>query len=82
VFSRTRSNVRTVDAPDRSSTGITYAPLVPVDDVDVRGPRGESYVARRGGTAPWPDRLPTSLELVRRLEACVHQLIEISVKER
>jgi hypothetical protein len=82
MFLRTRSNVRTADAQDRSSTGTTYAPLVPVDDVDPRGLRGEDFSARRGGAALWPDRLPTSIELVRRLEACVHQLIEISVKER
>ena len=84
MLSRDRSIVRTLDTKGRSSTGTIYLPLVPVDDVELALPtpgtsdtRGWANSASLG-----PAHAPTSVELVRKLEACVRELLEISSKER
>jgi hypothetical protein len=84
MLSRNRSIVRTLDAKSRSSTGTIHPPLVPVDDDELAIPalsasdtRGWADSASLG-----PAQTPTSVELVRKLEACVRELLEISSKER
>jgi len=69
MHSRSRSSVRTLDAKDRSSTGINYPPLIPVD--------GENQVHGLSASAS----RPTSLELLRQFEACVRELLEMNTKK-
>jgi hypothetical protein len=84
MLSRDRSTVRTLDTKSRSSTGIIYPPLVPVDDVDlaISPPSTSATRLRAGDTMSGLTQPPTSVELVRKLEACVRELLEISLKGR
>jgi hypothetical protein len=69
MHSRNRSIVRMLDTQDRPSTGIKYPPLIPVD--------GEELMqGSRTSSAP-----PTSVELLRQLEACVRELLEMNSKK-
>jgi len=82
--SRVRSIVRTLDTKGRSSTGTIYPPLVPVDDVALATATPRTSDARGWATSAslGSAQAPTSIELVRKLEACVRELLEISSKER
>ncbi len=84
MLSRDRSIVRTLDTKGRSSTGTIYLPLVPVDDVELALPTPGTSDTRgwANGASLGPAHAPTSVELVRKLEACVRELLEISSKER
>jgi hypothetical protein len=80
MLSQRKSSVPSLDSSSRSSTGIFTPPLIPVDD---DGQSGGRSIAR-GATLPERetvgsgDKAPTSLELLRQLEACVRELLEIS----
>lgn len=76
--------VRTADTKSRASTGTIYPPLVSVDGVESTRRVGEVSEMSRGdiGAAQWGQTLPTSLELLRRLESCVRELIAVSSKDR
>jgi hypothetical protein len=84
MLSRVRSIVRSADTRVRSSTGTNYPPLVSVDGVNssntISGAQDPSHCATRSPYRTVPP--PTSLELVRQLEACVRELLEISSKDR
>jgi hypothetical protein len=71
MISRNDSSTRQGNYTSRSSTGIITPPLIPVDD---DGPS-------RARVAP-NSASPTSLELLRRLEACVRELLEYGANDR
>jgi hypothetical protein len=84
MLSRNRSIVCNRDTRDRRSTGIILPPLIPVDGVESLG-NGSATVATLRTIDATPRRSarpPTSLELLRQLEACVRELLEINSKER
>jgi hypothetical protein len=66
----------------RSSTGTVISPLVPVDGVELmRGCVATVAAQRQNSCAPKPSNdPPTSIELLRQLEACVRELLDISAK--
>jgi hypothetical protein len=68
MHSRNRSTVRMLDTQDRTSTGIDYPPSIPVD--------GEELVHDSRTSSS-----PTSVELLRQLEACVRELLEMNSKK-
>jgi hypothetical protein len=80
MLSPRKSPVPRLDRSSRSSTGIFTPPLIPVDD------DAQSFMTSRARGAAPPvretvvsrDKAPTSLELLRQLEACVRELLEIS----
>jgi hypothetical protein len=66
----------------RSSTGTVISPLVPVDGVELmRGCVATVAALRQGpSSANSSHDQPTSIELLRQLEACVRELLDISAK--
>jgi len=80
VLTLNKLSVPPRDTASRSSTGIRTPPLIPVDD------DGRSDELPATHVAPGPpaetvgclDKAPSSLELLRQLEACVRELLEIS----
>jgi hypothetical protein len=58
--------------------------LVPVDgDDSTKSARDAPGVDRHANRATQPyQQLPTSLELLRQLEACVREILEISLLDR
>jgi hypothetical protein len=84
MLSRNRSSARSWDARDRTSTGIKCPPLIPVDGVDSlsKGSSPSSTFRAIDAAPRWSPEQPTSLELLRQLEACVRELLEINSKER
>ena len=74
MLSRTRPIVRTADTTDRTSTGIDYPPSIPVDGVELVGANFA------GHDVDSPDDPP--LELLRQLETCVRELLEVNSKSR
>ncbi len=83
MLSKNRSTIRTVDTKDRTSTGIDYPPSIPVDDVE-RGSEiiSSDSVCPADASAEWSDSQPSSLELLRQLETCVRELLEVNSKGR
>lgn len=83
MLSKNRSIVRTADTNDRTSTGIDYPPTIPVDDVE---PVSENISSRTrfptGDSPEWSDSQLSSLELLRQLETCVRELLEVNSKGR
>jgi hypothetical protein len=80
VLSQRNSPVRRLDSSSRSSTGIFTPPLIPVDDDGRSGemPTTRDATVPARETVASADRSPTSIELLRQLEACVRELLEIS----
>lgn len=70
------------DKKIRSSTGVVFSPLAPVDGVELFRSRVAMVEAERRGMAGEKDvqQPPTSLELLRQLEACVRELLDISAQ--
>jgi len=83
MLSRNRSIVHSRDTTDRPSTGITRLPLIPVDgDTSKSNVDKTRGVTHRGDSSVQMTAQPlTSLELLRQLEAFVHELLEISRTE-
>jgi len=83
MLSRNRSITPTVDTVDRSSTGITGPPGIPVDGEHlVRSHDAAPSMTLHGTTAGRLSDAPlTSLELLRQLEAFVRELFELSSSE-
>jgi hypothetical protein len=88
MLSKNKMIVRKADTKSRSSTEtiyppLVYPPLVSVDgDESMRRVREADAGRAERGSPQWAQSLPTSLELLRRLESCVRELIEISTKAR
>lgn len=70
------------DRKIRSSTGTAFSPLVPVDGVEMIRGYVATVAAQRQGTpvTNTANEQPTSIELLRQLEACVRELLDISAK--
>jgi hypothetical protein len=70
------------DRTTRSSTGNGISPLDPVDGVELLRSGVATIAAQRQDprTANTSQESPTSIELLRQLEACVRELLDISTK--
>jgi hypothetical protein len=66
----------------RPSTGTVISPLVPVDGVELmRGYVSAVAVQRQNSSKEMTaQEQPTSIELLRQLEACVRELLDISAQ--
>jgi hypothetical protein len=83
MLSKNRSTVRTADTKDRTSTGIEYPPSIPVDDVErVSENISSNTVCPANDPPEWSDSQLSSLELLRQLETCVRELLEVNSKGR
>jgi len=83
MLSRNRPIVRTADTRDRTSTGIDYPPSIPVDDVELTSARiSREGVDAVGDPPEWSVSQLSSLEMLRQLETCVRELLEVNSKGR
>jgi hypothetical protein len=83
MLSRNRAIVRSADTTNRTSTGIDYPPSIPVDGVDRANARISSDPAASADNQPvWSAAQLSSLELLRQLETCVRELLEVNAKGR
>jgi hypothetical protein len=83
MLSRNRPIVRTADTRDRTSAGIDNPPSTPADDVELARSRisGECTDAV-DGPPEWSLSQLSSLEMLRQLETCVRELLEVNSKGR
>jgi hypothetical protein len=83
VSRRSRVDGPSLGLTSRSSTGTTTPPLVPVDDVyEMASVPISSENDGSGASSLSAARLPSSLDLLRQLEACVRDLLEVSSRHR
>jgi hypothetical protein len=83
MHSRNRPIVRTADTRDRTSTGIDYPPSIPVDGVEQASAIFSGGSVDSANDPPsWSISQLSSLELLRQLETCVRELLEVNSKGR